>query len=92
MSVHQIVSTVGAVLGGVIGWTAGAAPPADEASVRALLADVGIEPGADLAPVLRAVQGRLGLVADGVAGPRTVHALARVAEQARERDVLRLAA
>ncbi|GAA0806145.1 hypothetical protein Sya03_37770 [Spirilliplanes yamanashiensis] len=94
MTMHGMLSTVGAALGGMIGWDATAAPPADEASVRRLLADLGIAVGADgdLAPALRRFQRHAGLADDGVAGPRTVHQLARHAAEARELTALHLAA
>jgi murein L,D-transpeptidase YcbB/YkuD len=38
----------------------------------------------DLEGAVRGFQERVGLTADGVAGPRTVHLLARYAEEARE--------
>jgi murein L,D-transpeptidase YcbB/YkuD len=42
----------------------------------------------DLDAAIRRFQGRVGLAVDGIAGPRTVHALARYAEEARDLRVL----
>ena len=92
MTMQGMLSTVGAALGGVIGWDAAAVPPAGEADVRRLLADLGVDPGDDLAPAVRRFQRHAGLDDDGVAGPRTVHLLARHAAEARELDTLHIAA
>jgi murein L,D-transpeptidase YcbB/YkuD len=57
------------------------------ASVRALFADMGVRVGAtaaDFEAVLRRFHAWVGLPVDGVAGPRTVHLLARYAREARE--------
>ena len=89
MTVQHVFSTVGAALGGVIGWSA--APPAEESTVRRLLADLGIDAGDDPAPAVRRFQRHAGLTDDGVAGPRTVHLLARHAAEARELRHLHLA-
>jgi Putative peptidoglycan binding domain len=62
-------------------------PPADPTLVRALLADVGLPAvagAAGLATALRRFQAGAGLATDGVAGPRTVHALSQAAGDARE--------
>jgi murein L,D-transpeptidase YcbB/YkuD len=82
-----MLNVVGTAVGGLIGWSAGEVPSADPASVRALFADLGVRvdaTAADLEAVLRRFQARVGLRADGVAGPRTVHLLARYAKEARE--------
>jgi len=81
-----VLSVVGTAVGGLIGWT-GAPPPADPENLRALLGDLGLDAGRgdeELTAALRAFQLRTGLEPDGVAGPRTVHLLARYAAEARE--------
>ncbi|MEV6635317.1 peptidoglycan-binding domain-containing protein [Actinoplanes sp. NPDC051470] len=78
---------MGNAVGGLIGWTADPAPSADPASLRALFDDLGVPvaPGAAaLEAEVRTFQAHVGLAADGVAGPQTVHALARYAEEARD--------
>lgn len=75
---------VGTAVGGVIGWS-DPPPPVDAATLRTLLAAVGQRPGAgdaDLTAAVRAFQSRADLAPDGVAGPRTVHALVRHASVA----------
>lgn len=87
MSARGMLSVVGTAVGGLIGWTDDPAPAADPASVRALFADLGVRVGdgePELAAALRRFQARVGLETDGYAGPRTVHLLARYAEEARE--------
>jgi len=85
MSVREVVTVVGTAVGGLIGWSGRAVPPADPASVRALFADLGVRVGpGELEAVLRRFQARVGLRVDGVAGPRTVHLLARYAGEARD--------
>ena len=87
MSARGMLTVVGTAVGGIIGWSDDEVPSADPASVRALFADLGIRVGAtaaDLEAVLRRFQAWVGLPADGVAGPRTVHQLARYAREARE--------
>ena len=91
MSARGVLSVVGTAVGGLIGWT-GTPPAADPAVVRRLLEDLGLPPGVDLVEGVRAFQARIGLTADGVAGPRTVHLLARYAQEARELHCLDLAA
>lgn len=91
MSARGVLSVVGTAVGGLIGWT-GMPPEADPSVVRRLLEDLGLPPGADLADGVRAFQNRIGLKADGIAGPRTVHLLARYAQEARELHRLDLAA
>jgi hypothetical protein len=89
MSARGMLSVVGTAVGGLIGWT-DPPPPADPVSLRRLLADLGIRAGAtdeELTGALRAFQGRAGLDADGVAGPRTVHLLARYAKEVRDLHV-----
>jgi murein L,D-transpeptidase YcbB/YkuD len=86
MSAKGMLSLVGTAVGGLIGWT-DTPPAADPASVRTLLADLGAQPGPgdeNLAQAVRAFQTRTGLDADGVAGPQTVHLLARYAKEVRE--------
>jgi len=83
MSARAVLSVVGTAVGGLIGWTDQAPPAADPASLRELLADVGMNHD-DLDDAVRRFQSRVGLEPDGVAGPRTVHLLARYAEEARE--------
>jgi hypothetical protein len=84
-------SVVGTAVGGLIGWTE-TPPSADPSSVRGLLEDLGLPPGSALVPAVRAFQARTGLKPDGIAGPRTVHLLARYAKEARELRRLDLAA
>jgi hypothetical protein len=87
MSARGLLSVVGTAVGGLIGWTDEPVPAADPAAVRDLFAGLGVTVGetdADLAAALRGFQSRVGLTADGTAGPRTVHLLARYAEEARE--------
>jgi hypothetical protein len=87
MSARGILSVVGTAVGGLIGWTDEAPPAADPASLRELFADLGLRIGAaadDLDAAVRRFQARTGLVVDGVAGPRTVHLLARYAKESRE--------
>ncbi|BCJ48536.1 hypothetical protein Asp14428_00110 [Actinoplanes sp. NBRC 14428] len=82
-----MLSVVGTAVGGLIGWTEDPAPAADPAAVRELFAQLGLVVGADeesLAAAVRRFQARVGLETDGVAGPRTVHLLARYAKEARE--------
>jgi hypothetical protein len=83
MSARGVLSVVGTAVGGLIGWT-DESPAAEPAVVRCLLEDLGLPPGADLGGGVRAFQARSGLKADGIAGPRTVHLLARYATEARE--------
>ena len=83
MSARGMLSVVGTAVGGLIGWGE-TPPPADPAIVRALLTEVGVPAGASLDDAVRAFQERAGLEPDGVAGPRTVHLLARYAKEIRE--------
>ncbi|MGX6606499.1 peptidoglycan-binding protein [Micromonosporaceae bacterium Da 78-11] len=95
MSARAVLNVVGTAVGGLIGWTDPTAPAADPASVRALLVDLGLPAAssdADTAAAVRTFQRRVGLRADGVAGPRTVHLLARYAKEVRELRRLDLAA
>ena len=94
MSARGMLSVVGTAVGGLIGW-AETPPTADPASLRSLFADFGVQvgpAGADLEEAVWAFQSRLGLVADGEAGPETVHLLARCAADARELAAFRDAA
>ena len=85
MSAREMLKVVGTAVGGLIGWS-GPPPPADPACLRALLTDVGVPAGdsdEELTTAVRAFQARTGLTPDGVAGPRTVHLLARYAQEIR---------
>ncbi len=87
MSAREVFTVVGTAVGGLIGWSGDEVPSADPASVRALFGDLGVRVGpaaAELEAVLGGFQARVGLRVDGVAGPRTVHPLARYAKEARE--------
>jgi Putative peptidoglycan binding domain len=86
MSARGMLSVVGTAVGGLIGWT-DPPPPADPESLRVLLGDLGLAVGPgdeDLSAALKAFQTRTGLKPDGIAGPRTVHLLARYATEVRE--------
>jgi peptidoglycan hydrolase-like protein with peptidoglycan-binding domain len=86
MTAHTILTAVGGLLGGLIGYTGDPMPSADPAALRPLLADLGATVGADAAELdtaIRHFQQQVGLRVDGVAGPRTVHQLARYAGEAR---------
>jgi hypothetical protein len=91
MSARGVLSMVGTAVGGLIGWNE-TPPAADPSAVRGLLEDLGMPSGADLGAGVRAFQPRTGLKTDGIAGPRTVHLLARYAKEARELHRLDLAA
>ena len=87
MSARGMLSVVGTAVGGLIGWSGEPVPAADPGSLRELFADLGLHVGesaADLTSAVRRFQTRTGLDPDGVAGPRTVHLLARYAEEARD--------
>jgi hypothetical protein len=87
MTARGMLSAVGTVMGGLIGLTDGEIPSADPDAVRELFGDLGMRLGrdaADLDSAVRRFQLRVGLTVDGVAGPRTVHLLARYAEEARD--------
>lgn len=75
-AVGHLRAAVSAGAGG--GWH----PGPDPAAVTAFLRDVGIDCGtgspAEVEAAVRRFQASAGLVVDGVAGPKTVHALARV--------------
>ena len=95
MSARGMLSVVGTAVGGLIGWTDAPQPSADPASVRRLLEDLGLPRGCrddEVTEAVRAFQAHVGLTADGIAGPRTVHHLARYAKEARELSRLDLAA
>jgi peptidoglycan hydrolase-like protein with peptidoglycan-binding domain len=87
MSARGLLGVVGTAVGGLIGWTDEPPPSADPGALRELFADLGVRVGpaaGDLDAVVRAFQARVGLAVDGVAGPRTVHQLARYAKEARD--------
>ena len=87
MSARGMLSVVGTAVGGLIGWSGEPVPAADPEALRALFADLGVRVGAtagELDTAVRRFQAQVGLRADGVAGLRTVHALARYAEEARD--------
>ena len=87
MSARGMLGLVGTAVGGLIGWTGDPVPAADPAALRERFADLGLTVGTaeeDLAAAVCAFQARVGLAPDGVAGPRTVHLLARYAEEARD--------
>ncbi|MFB9450054.1 peptidoglycan-binding protein [Dactylosporangium vinaceum] len=96
MTVRRIFTVVGAALAGTVNATDDAVPPADPREVRALLTDVGLIRvaafDAEVPQALRRFQARAGLVVDGIAGPRTVQALARSAREARHLRSLGMAA
>lgn len=82
MSARGMLGLVGTAVGGLIGWHGDPVPAADPAALREMFADLGLRVGPaedDLARAVRGFQVRVGLDPDGVAGPRTVHALARYA-------------
>ena len=83
MSAREMLTVVGTAVGGLIGWTDEPVPAADPDSLRALFGDLEMRTD-DLDAAVRRFQSRVGLTADGVAGPRTVHLLARYAEEARD--------
>jgi hypothetical protein len=88
MTAHTILTAVGTLLGGLIGYTGDPMPSADPSALRPLFADLGVTLSADaeeLETAIRRFQHHVGLRADGIAGPRTVHQLARYAGEARER-------
>jgi murein L,D-transpeptidase YcbB/YkuD len=87
MSARGMLQVVGTAVGGLIGWTGEGQPSPDPASLRRLFADLGMRAD-DLDATIRRFQGRVGLAVDGIAGPRTVHALARYAEEARDLRLL----
>ena len=87
MSARGMLGVVGTAVGGLIGWSDDDGPGADPRSLRELFGDLGVRVGtgaAELEAVVRRFQARVGLRVDGVAGPRTVHLLARYAKEARE--------
>jgi hypothetical protein len=108
MSARGVLSMVGTAVGGLIGWneTPPAADPSAVRGLLEDLgmpsgADLGTGVGGGPAPPrpknhrvagVRAFQARTGLKTDGIAGPRTVHLLARYAKEARELHRLDLAA
>jgi murein L,D-transpeptidase YcbB/YkuD len=78
-----MLSLVGTAVGGLIGWPGEEQPAADPASLHHLFTDLGMA-NENLNTTVRRFQARVGLQVDGVAGPRTVHLLARYAEEARD--------
>jgi murein L,D-transpeptidase YcbB/YkuD len=95
-SVIRTLSAVGAALAGTVSAPGEAAPPADPRVVRSMLADIGLvpprAPEAAVTRALRQFQAHVGLTADGVAGPETVHVLNRYAREARTMQELGFAA
>ncbi len=92
MSARGLLTVVGTAVGGLIGWNDGPLTTADPASLRALFTDLGRPVGdrpEDLTAAVRHFQAGVGLEPDGEAGPRTVHLLARYADQARDLRRLR---
>jgi len=96
MDIFRTLHAVGAALAGTVSAPGDAAPPADPRDVRAMLVDVGLvrvnASDGDVTFALRRFQSHVGLVPDGVAGPRTVQVLARYAREARDMRALGLAA
>ncbi|GIM93999.1 peptidoglycan-binding protein [Paractinoplanes toevensis] len=89
MSAREMFNAVGTAVGGLIGWPE-TPPPADPATLRELFADLGVTIGdsdEELTEMVCAFQARVGLDADGVAGPHTVHLLVRYAKEVRERHL-----
>jgi peptidoglycan hydrolase-like protein with peptidoglycan-binding domain len=81
-----LLTLAGTAVGGLIGWS-DPVPSADPVSLRALFADLGMRVGPaddDLVAAVRRFQAHAGLTTDGVAGPQTVHRLARYAREARD--------
>lgn len=92
MSAKGMLEVVGTAVGGLIGWTDDPGPGADPGALRELFADLGVDTGVDAAGLESAVrrfQARAGLRTDGIAGPATVHALVRYAEEARDLRTIR---
>lgn len=90
---RRVAGAVGAAVVSAIvpGTGQGFQPPADPEVVRELLADVGVPVGRDgLAGAVRRFQAGAGLLVDGVAGPRTVHALSLASSDTRELRALGL--
>jgi murein L,D-transpeptidase YcbB/YkuD len=83
MSARGVLRVVGTAVGGLIGWTDEVPPAADPASLHALFTDLGMDHD-DLDAAVRHFQAHVGLTVDGVAGPGTVHELARYAKEARD--------
>jgi peptidoglycan hydrolase-like protein with peptidoglycan-binding domain len=87
MTAHTILTAVGTLLSGLIANANDPIPSADPAALLPLLADLGVTVGAGAAGLetaIRHFQQHVGLPVDGVAGPRTVHELARYAGEARD--------
>lgn len=82
MSMRQLITAVSQGLTGLVASGPGLNPPADVTAVGDLLAEIGLR--GDPETALRRFQERVGLPADGVAGPRTVHLLVGYAREARD--------
>jgi murein L,D-transpeptidase YcbB/YkuD len=101
MSIVRALNAVGTVLACAVGAAGDAVPAADPSAVHDLLVEIGLMSAvttgdalsdAELGRALRRFQARVGLVTDGVAGPRTVHLLTRYASEARDLREFGLAA
>ncbi|MDQ1653300.1 MAG: hypothetical protein QOI35_2500 [Cryptosporangiaceae bacterium] len=93
MSVIRVLNAVATAVAGTVGWSQIDVPSADPVTVQAMLAEVGVRVGpGGLDAAVREFQATSGLLTDGIAGPETVHALARAAGEHRHLRELGLAA